>query len=196
MAGLLYTFFYLLTAGVVCAVLGLFFWFFLIKETKVKVKRFNLEPFFLPNLPWKSAVKSTSNKLYDPCLWKSLFQQDIMDHICILGTANTDVVTVVGFQVNSSSLGLSGFTGGCSLNQSQIHAWRDAVRPHWDFHTFLPNIAYRMDYLNSNTVRALSSACIKLFLRHALLDRQYRTPSFEAQQSGLIRDFRQLDTVI
>lgn len=38
-----------------------------------------------------------------------LFQQGVMDHICILGTDNTDVV---GFQVNYGSVGLSGLCVG------------------------------------------------------------------------------------
>lgn len=123
-----------------------------------------------------------------------LFQQGVMDHICILGTDNTDVVTVV-----SGELWFSWPVRtqcGCSLNQSQIHAWRDTVRPHRDFHTFLPNIAYCMDYLNSKLQHTLSSACIKLYLHHGLLDRQYFTLFFEVQQSGLIMNFQQLDIVI
>lgn len=35
-----------------------------------------------------------------------------MDHICILGTDNTDVVAVLGFQVNYGSVGLSGRSVG------------------------------------------------------------------------------------
>lgn len=39
-----------------------------------------------------------------------------MEHICILGTDDTDVVTAAGFQVDSGSVVLS----GCSLNQSHM----------------------------------------------------------------------------